>query len=131
MLETKSGLLPRKTRRGRIAAAVLTCGLAVIATALFAQQAMAACDGPCRKCARPCNGGLMLCCPDDYCRKPMPCVPCPPPNCCPDDYCRKPMPCVPCPPPNCCPDDYCRKPLPNFCWPPSPVKYSCGPCPPR
>ncbi len=35
---------------------------------------------------------------------------------CPDDYCRKPTPCLvglacwTC-------DDYCRKPLPSFCWP--------------
>ena len=69
------------------------------------------------------------CCPDDYCRKPLPC----PPSCarcgCVDDYCRKPLPC----PPSCarcgCVDDYCRKPLP---CPPSPAcgpGYLCGPPP--
>lgn len=60
------------------------------------------------RCADPCRAGLMLCCPDDYCRKPMPCVPCPSPCCSCDDYCRKPMPCV--------------------CYPALPVNYSCGSC---
>lgn len=64
----------------------------------------------CIRCASaPC------CCVNDYCRKPTPCVPCPPllGEC--DDYCRKPPPCVmiPCLP-SCC-DDYCRKPFPNLC----------------
>ena len=35
-------------------------------------------------------------CPDDYCRKPFPCIPCLRPCCECDDYCRKPMPCVRC-----------------------------------
>lgn len=55
---------------------------------------------------------LSLCCPDDYCRKPPPCLS---PEFCPkgcDDYCRKPPPCLS---PEFCPrgcDDYCRKPPP-------------------
>jgi hypothetical protein len=103
-------------------------GLAVLIVVAGARAVLAG-EGCLRcKCVDPCRGSLMLCCPDDYCRKPMPCVPCPPPCCCPDDYCRKPMPCVPCLPPNCCPDDYCRKPMPCLCWPASPVKYSCGSC---
>lgn len=87
-----------------------------------------ACDKPlggtlqCTRCAvLPCV------CPDDYCRKPMPCIPCPAPCGCVDDYCPKPMPCIPCPVPCVCPDDYCRKPLPNFCWPVNSLFYRCPP----
>jgi hypothetical protein len=43
-------------------------------------------------------------CPDDYCGKALPCVPCAPRGCC-DDYCGKALPCVPCAPRGCC-DDY-------------------------
>jgi len=66
-------------------------------------------------------------CPDDYCRKPLPCV-APVKNFGPDDYCRKPLPCV-VPVKDFGPDDYCRKPLPP--WPPScfPPWYTCGPKP--
>jgi hypothetical protein len=97
---------------------------------VFAAQAALAGEG-CLRCkgADPCRAGLMLCCPDDYCRKPMPCVPCPCNTWCPDDYCRKPMPCVPCLNTTWCADDYCRKPMPCVCYPASPVKYSCGSCP--
>ncbi len=55
---------------------------------------------------------LSLCCPDDYCAKPRPCLP---PGYCPrgcDDYHGKPPPCLP---PGFCPkgcDDYCAKPRP-------------------
>ncbi len=57
-----------------------------------------------------CDCPIKQCC-DDYCRKPLPCTPCPqcPRGC--DDYCRKPLPCTPCVCPSLC-DDYCRKPLP-------------------
>ena len=66
----------------------------------------------CTRCATiPC------CCPDDYCRKPCVCIPCPCIPSCADDYCRKPMPCIPCPCIPSCADDYCRKPFPRFCWP--------------
>jgi hypothetical protein len=66
-------------------------------------------------------------CPDDYCRKPMPCIPCFIKSCMPDDYCPKPIPCVPCMPKGCV-DDYCPKPF-SFCLPPS-IRpwYSCGSC---
>ncbi len=99
------------------------------ATALvmpLAQAAFAG-DSVCgeqQKCA--CRGGLMLCCPDDYCPKPLPCVPwarC----CCPDDYCCKPYPYLFSPALSCCGDDYCCKPFPHLCWPRLPVHYSCGP----
>jgi len=66
----------------------------------------------CAQCAaQPCW------CPDDYCPKPQPCVPCPNYCVCPDTYCPKPQPCVPCP--NYCvyPDTYCPKPAPNLCIP--------------
>lgn len=75
----------------------------------------------CTRCAAvPC------CCPDDYCRKPLPCIACPQlPSTC-DNYCRKPLPCiqVPCLPG--CPDDYCRRPFPQLCWPANPDCH-CGP----
>jgi hypothetical protein len=65
------------------------------------------------------------CCPDDYVRKPLPCVPvirCGGP----DDYCRKPLPCVPVI--RCGgPDDYCRKPLPCLLCPPLTPYLQCGP----
>src|SRR5262245_43774456 len=51
------------------------------------------------------------CCPDDYCRKLMPCVVCLP-NCCERDcYDCKRLPCVPCIH-GCECDDYCGKPSP-------------------
>ena len=57
------------------------------------------------------------CCPDDYCRKPWPCIPCLS-GCfeC-DNYCRKPFPCIPCLSGCFECDNYCRKPYPDFCWP--------------
>ena len=70
---------------------------------------------------------LMLCCPDDYCRKPFPCVTCPS-GWCPDDYCRKSFPCL-CRPVGWCPDDYCGKPMPSLCWPPLPATYRCWSAP--
>ncbi len=61
-------------------------------------------DLRCTRCATiPC------CCPDDYCRKPFPCVPCPPQLTSANDYCRKPLPCLPCLRMSWCADDYCRK----------------------
>jgi hypothetical protein len=70
------------------------------------------------------SGACCCWCPNDYLRKPLPCIPGP---ACggPNDYCRKPLPYVP--PPVCGgPNDYCRKPLvgarPN-CLP----WYSCLP----
>jgi hypothetical protein len=65
--------------------------------------------------------GTMLCCPADYCRKPLPCV-VRTGACCPDDYCRKPLPCKLPVGPFCC-DDYCAKPLPVLCWPCLPLNY--------
>jgi hypothetical protein len=68
------------------------------------------------------------CCPDDYCRKPLPAV-CPPRGTTCDTYCRKPMPGVPCLPPACSADCYRVKPFPpcpRVCEP----WYTCGkrPC---
>ena len=82
--------------------------------------AAAACPAAERKCSRwwdalcPWRLPLSLCCPDDYCGKPAPCLP---PAYCPrgcDDYCPKPAPCLPamyCPK-GC--DDYCAKPAPHL-----------------
>jgi hypothetical protein len=66
----------------------------------------------CTRCAYlPCG------CPDDYCPKPLPCVPCLKLGGVADDYCPKPWPCIPCWRPCGVADDYCTKPLP------------CLPCP--
>jgi hypothetical protein len=67
-------------------------------------------------------------CLDDYCAKPLPCVPA---KVCggADDYCPKPLPTVR---PVCCkgPDDYCAKPCPKVerCW--CPPWLTCVPCTP-
>lgn len=81
----------------------------------------------------PLLGSQPFCCacPDDYCRKPMPCLPgfCHCGSC--DNYCRKPMPCLPCFQECWTCDDYCRKPMPSLCWP-APCNTvcvnSCGHC---
>lgn len=70
----------------------------------------------------------MPCCPDNYCKKPMPCIPCPKWCGSPDDYCKKPMPCIPCPNWCGCPDNYCKKPMPNLCLPRNWQFYRCPPC---
>jgi len=65
-------------------------------------------------------------CPDDYCRKPLPC---PPPRvggCGFEDYCAKPMPCVPANPKGCV-DDYCPKNCPILLGPTCEPWYTCGP----
>jgi hypothetical protein len=132
MSQIKGSVLASRMRDRRYAGKVWKLGAAAVIAVVVAQAALA-CDAcRSRKCASPCSrGGLMLCCPDDYCPKPLPCLPCPQRSCCPDNYCRKPLPCVPCPKTCWRPDDYCRKPMPRLCWLPPPVKYSCGPCPSR
>lgn len=74
----------------------------------------------CVRCAAPCRC-------DDYCRKPMPCLPCLSFCGTVDDYCRKPMPCLPCLSFCGTVDDYCRKPMPDLCCPP-PVNCGRAPC---
>jgi hypothetical protein len=73
------------------------------------------------------NGCHMLCgCPNDYCRKPWPCLQPVPCIGGPDDYCRKPFPCLI--PVQYCGthDDYCRKPWPCLLCPPTSPFLSCG-----
>jgi len=66
------------------------------------------------------------CCPDDYCPKKQPSVPCPVPCRGPDDYSSKALPAA-------CPlkwfgaDDYCPKACPISPWPGFPPWYTCGP----
>jgi hypothetical protein len=64
-------------------------------------------------------------CPDDYCPKPLPSVPCNAKGCV-DDYCPKPLPSVPCNAKGCV-DDYCPRTCPlslgRLCEP----WYTCGP----
>jgi len=89
-------------------------------------HAVFAIDGVCIPArGSACDRSLMLCCPDDYCSKRLPCVPCARMTCCCGDNCGKPFPricCVTC----CGPDDYCPKPLPCLCWPALPAPLSCG-----
>jgi hypothetical protein len=63
-------------------------------------------------------------CPDDYCRKPMPCVRRLPCGQC-DDYCPKPLPRI-CTLPCGESYEYCRKPWPRLCRPLRAENYSCG-----
>jgi len=67
-------------------------------------------------------------CPDDYCAKPMPILPCPQKYCGVDDYCRKPPPALPCPQRYRGPDDYCAKPCDIRLPPCDPPWYTCGGC---
>lgn len=64
------------------------------------------------------------CCPDDYCKKPMPCIT-RPTWCGTDDYCKKPMPCIASPQSCGCVDDYCKKSFPNLCLPRNWQFYRC------
>jgi hypothetical protein len=86
---------------------------------------------PAPACARApgcCNYcGLLLGCPDDYIRKPLPALGCLPPCCQPDDYCRKPCPFIHCLGMCGGPDDYCRKAMPHVCRPLNPEHFTCGP----
>ncbi len=47
--------------------------------------------------------------------------------CCPDDYCPKKLPCVPCPLKYCGRDDYCPKACPIYPPPCPPPWYTCVP----
>lgn len=64
-------------------------------------------------------------CPDDYCPKRLPAVPCVPKGCV-DEYCRKSLPCVPVNQKGCV-DDYCPKACPIILWRCSNAPYTCGP----
>ena len=99
--------------------------LSVLCLGQTAARGMDIFSGPAGKQAVTTSGPC--CCPNDYCRKPLPCVPCGPLEWLRDDYCRKPMPCVPCPCIGGCPDDYCRKPCPDLCRPLDRQNYRCGP----
>src|SRR5688572_2174095 len=59
-------------------------------------------------CGKPAYLFLPGCCPDNYCKKPLPCVYCDWCGRC-DDYCKKPLPCTHCDWRGTC-DDYCPKP---------------------
>ena len=75
------------------------------------------------------KGHCPECCPDDYVRKPAPCV-CGVACCCEDTYCPKPCLVLPSPAKCCCPDDYCPKPHPALCRPMSHAWYKCVPLAP-
>jgi hypothetical protein len=96
--------------------------------ALGVAVAVVAIAGPARAgwrdwwyCTKPCPS-----CPDDYCPKPLPPVPCPGWTCAPDDYCPKRLPCAR--PVTCFrADDYSAKPCPITAPRCPPPWYSCGP----
>jgi hypothetical protein len=93
----------------------------VLAVAI-AHNTLSAEIGPATRC---CETYRCRTCPDNYCPKPQPCVPCAPLGCC-NDYCPKPLPCLPCPLCYCAPNDYCPKPYClnlSPCWP---AWYTCG-----
>jgi hypothetical protein len=100
--------------------------LVVSASAARAEEPWVLFDGCHWAFPKPCGQGRPNCCwcPDDYCRKTLPCVP---PNAkgCVDDYCRKSLPCVP---PNArgCVDDYCPKTCPIFLGKLCEPWYTCG-----
>ncbi|MBN2578939.1 MAG: hypothetical protein JXB10_08105 [Pirellulales bacterium] len=78
------------------------------------------------QCTR--SAAVPCCCPDAYCRKPMPCVTCIKIPCSCNCYCPKPAPCVSCCKiPSSC-NCYCPKPMPRFCWPVLGQFYRCPPC---
>lgn len=104
--------------------------VAMVLAAAFLECVKADEQPTCNPAACECRTGLMLCCPDDYCTKLLPCPIHPGPCRCPDCYCRKPAPCLVSPGRFCC-DDYCPKPVPCLCWPKLPVPYSCGAAPHR
>ncbi len=106
-------------------------GMLIVVTVVTAGPSMVRADGAsCDAKAALCGvGHCPLCCPDDYIRKPAPCVS-PVSCCCPDTYCPKPCLVLPCPAKCCCPDDYCPKPLPSLCRPMTNPWYKCVPLAP-
>lgn len=111
--------------RTKVRFALLVC-LVCWSTAVDESEVFAeGCEGrmTCTDCTQY---SLQLHCPDDYCSKPMPCLPrisyCTALN----DYCCKPLPCLleSCQP--VCPDHYCHKPIPCLRWQPVGAAYRCG-----
>jgi len=112
--------MPRST----FLAAVLALGW-MGAAALAGEAAPGRADGGQQDA---CCDAAPCCCPDTYCKKPLPCVPCVKLGCGCDNYCKKPWPCIPCPVQSCCPDNYCKKPWPDLCRPLDRQFYRCPPC---
>lgn len=107
----------------------------VVGTVLTAGPALVHADGGSCETKAPQSKALCgvgrcpLCCPDDYFRKPAPCVS--PVACCrADTYCPKPCLVLPCHAKCCCPDDYCPKPHPSLCRPMADAWYKCVPLAP-
>ena len=112
-----------------VVASVLTAGLASV------RADEASCDTMAPSNKVICGvGHCSLWCPDDYVRKPAPCV-FPVACCCADTYCHKPCLVLPCHakcccPKCCCPNDYCPKPNPSLCRPMANAWYKCVPLAP-
>lgn len=119
----------RRWRRHQGIIGMCTCIVAVAIAILLARATFAGDDEVGRLFDCGCGSTLMLCCPDHYCAKPLPCVPKPQMTCCPGSYCLKPLPCFTSPALTCCANNYCRKPMPRLCWPPVPAWHSCGQSP--
>jgi hypothetical protein len=95
-------------------------GLAVTVVSLAAPARAGWRDWWC--CGKPCPS-----CPNDYCPKSLPLVPCPSRIHGPDDYCPKRLPCTR--PVTCFgADDYCPRPCPITVPRCPPPWYSCGAC---
>jgi hypothetical protein len=122
------------TKGWRTTPSACIAGLIVVAV-LMAKPAITSADEvSCVSKAPPSKslcgvGNCLLCCPDDYIRKPTPCV-ASVSSCCPDTYCPKPCLVLPCPTKCCCPDDYCPKPHPSLCHPMANAWYKCVPLAP-
>lgn len=94
-------------------------GLTLCAFLLAASVTWA--DVPLWKCLKP-----YCACPNDYCKKPLPCVGPVQTGCC-NDYCKKPLPGACAVQLGCC-NDYCKKSLPACPSIGSGWWYTCGPC---
>jgi hypothetical protein len=110
-------------------ATIIFCGFGVVALILLMGTQVALAGDNCQNCQKQTcvqcfSGQYTYLCPDIYCSKPLPCVPCPQACCLPNDYCCKLVPCVSYSLTGCLPNNYCQKPMPCIC--PSPVKYNCG-----
>ena len=125
----------RKTKGRRTIFAALIAGLIVVAlltvgpAITFADERSCVTKTPLSKALGD-IGHCPLCCPDDYIRKPSPCVS-PVFSFCPDTYCPKPCPVLPCPKMSCCSDDYCPKPPPSPCRPMTNAWHKYVPLAPR
>ena len=115
-----SGAFRIKSRNTFFRCTLARCISAALVVAFFGQNEIAlACQQQIGD--ETCDGCQQISCEsNDYCSKPIPCLPGPPITSCPDDYCARPTPCVTVPARSSCADDYCPKPVPELCPVPPP-----------